>query len=259
MRFSITTMKFFKIDKFFIGLIGVILISGCHERFYAPLAQNVPLFKEKDEVRVSLNYTENDHIEFANLMAAYALSDKFAIQANVNLLFSEGSRLFELDLAKNGGEGSLAFGWYKPLNEKLRFEIFGGDAIGYRNNTPDRYEYLRFRYNKLFLQPSIGLTTNLLDLALTTSFSYMNMFISNVYDRDGELTDVSRNKIAEEIQNKRHSLLFEPGFTLRIGSKLRKFQLQAVHSFNLSHPELPYDRFSVSFGLFVSPDFRSKE
>ena len=139
------------------------------------------------------------------------------------LLFSEplGGLLFDVDLGKGGGEGSLAFGWYKLLNEKLRFEIFGDDAIGYRNNISDRYEHLRFRYNKLYLQPSIGLTTNLLDLALTTSFSYMNMFITNVYDRDGELIDVSGNKIAEEIHNKRHSLLFEPVFTLRIGAKAK--------------------------------------
>lgn len=139
----------------------------------------------------------------------------------------------------------------------MRFEIFGGDAIGYRNNRPDGYQYARFRYNKLYLQPSIGLKTNLIDLAWTTSFSYMNMFITNVYDSEGERIDISRNKIAEEIQNKRHSLLFEPGITLRIGGKQAKFQLQIVNTFNLSHPELPYNRYSISFGLFFSPVFKT--
>ena len=49
----------------FISVAIVVCLSGCQSMYYAPNAQNVPMFKEKNEVRISAAYSRTGEISDA--------------------------------------------------------------------------------------------------------------------------------------------------------------------------------------------------
>ncbi len=254
--------------RYIIGICCIVMLVGCNNQsFYAPVTQNVPFFKEKGEARFSFNsaFTEESGTSFSGLMAAYALSDKHAIQGNFFFGgYDSGSPGFFNFFQKHSTfEGGLAFGWYNTMDEESRAELFVGNNLGFKKinaNGVDIPEYhLNSAYNKLYIQPSFGKGSKYFDFALTPALSYLYMFKFDLLDGKGKPMSYTKFPKESAIANNKHSLLLEPGMTIRFGIKEVKFQLQGVRSFNLLHKELPYEKYSISFGLFVSPDIKSKD
>lgn len=253
--------------KYITGFFIIFILAGCNQSYYAPVTQNVPFFEEKGEARFSFNsvFTEESSTRFFGIMAAYALSDKHALQGNFFFdSYDSGSPGFFNFFQKHTTfEGGLAFGWYNTMDEESRVELFVGDNIGFKKinaNGVDKPEYhLNSAYNKLYIQQSFGKGSKYFDFALTPALGYLYMFKFDLLDNNGKPMSFTKFPGESAIANNKHSLLFEPGVTLRLGIKEVKLQLQGVRSFNLSNKGLPYEKYSISFGLFVSPDFRSKE
>ncbi|MCZ2102624.1 MAG: hypothetical protein LC107_13930 [Chitinophagales bacterium] len=238
--------------KYIAGIYCIVMLFGCRYAHYALQTQNVPFFKEKDEVKYSTIISGHA----IGLMSAYAYSDKNALQAN--FFYSQNfTTLGILDFysSHNSYEGGLAYGWYKAKDEKRRFEIFIGDHVKFSKESSGSGggHILKSAYNKLFVQPSFGKSSTYLDFAVTPALGYMYMFKLDLYDDDGRPMPLSYHKMISRIENKRHSLLFEPGITLRIGGQYTKLQIQMVGSINLIHDGLPYDDLSISLGLFGMP------
>jgi hypothetical protein len=223
----------------------IFILTGCTHYYYVPPTQNVPLFREKNEVRITANVS-NDVGVGVDIQAAYAMTDKFAIMTS----FSSVKDEYENDLGK-GNYFDLALGYYKPLDKNIVFEIYGGFGSStqnhkysyYNDGSPGSEAHLSFV--KLFLQPSFGYTSNGFDVAVTAGLS--NVIFREINNRvyQGSVHYEGVNLLS---QNK-SSFLFEPSLTLRGGWKYAKVQAQILYSKNLSHPELNFFSYRSSLGL----------
>ncbi len=245
--------KIWVMGKYIMGIFCIVMLVGCKQGYYAPVAQNVPLFKEKNEAKISFNYSKSKEASFLSVMSAFAFTDKHAIQGNI--FYGRQTRFDspETGPSSNMLEGSMAFGWFKALDTESRVEIFIGNNLGFRElSSHGNWENLSYTYNKLFVQPSVGMGSKFFDIAATTSIGYMNLFGMKFKDRSGTSLPFENYVDAAKIHNNKNSLFLEPGLTLRIGSEKLKFQIQGVYSFNLLHKDLPFDRYSISFGFLIS-------
>lgn len=223
----------------------IFIMTGCTHYYYVPPTHNVPLFREKNEVRITANVS-NDVGVGVDIQAAYAMTKKFAVMTS----FSSVKDEYEVDLGK-GNYFDLALGYFKPLDKNTLFEIYGGfgsstqnHKYGYYNDgSPGAEAHLSFI--KLFLQPSLGYTSNGFDVAVTAGlsniiFREINNRVSHGSPHYEEVNLISKN---------RSSFLFEPSLTVRGGWKYAKVQAQILYSKNLSHSELNFFSYRSSLGL----------
>ena len=232
--------------QLFAVVVGCFCMLGCSHVYYVPPAQNVPLFKEKNEVRIAANYSQDVGKEF-DIQAAYSITERFAIMTNFCSVADDVS-----EPQQSYGEGNYfdaAFGFYKPLDRNWVFEIYGG--IGTSNQKHRYMDYnepvstAELSFISFFLQPNIGFTSKAFDVAVATRLSNITFHsikdnrvsIQNEYDA---LSRISANK---------NSFLIEPSLTLRVGWKYVKLQAQGLYSKHLSNQYLGFHDYRASLGL----------
>ena len=227
------------------------LLSSCSHYYYVANVQNVPLFKEKNELRLSGTYGEGDETRCLEIQTAYSVTDNIGFMAD--FMSASGG-----DISSNNyGKGNYfegAIGYYRPTGKFGVIEIYTG--VGSSNQ---HHEYTSAYYKdyhgssdlsfiKLFVQPSFGLTFNALDIALSTrvgSLSYYNINnkISGDFNGYNDLNTVA---------NKNHFIL-EPAATLRAGWKNVKVQVQAVYAGIVNSPELDFgEEWHLTIGLNIA-------
>ncbi len=252
MIFKTTIPLFSKQRALMCMMLLSFLLTGCVHYYYYPGMHNVPLFKEKGESRATLALSEGEETSALEVQAAHSISDKYA--AALNFMYASGGS------GKDFGEGKYlegAFGYYKPLAKSKVFEVFGGIGAGNQHHDysigvfgmNDVYKgFSELSFTKVFVQPSIGYSSNIFDVALSTRFS--NLYFHKVNNQiDSGISDlVEVNKISQN----RNSILFEPGITLRAGWKQAKLQLQFNTSTNLTHPQLKFEYYNLNIGLFIA-------
>ena len=104
-------------------LFLVVLLSSCSHYYYIPNIQNVPLFKGKDEYRISGAYGGGDKSSCIEVQAAYSVTDKIGIMTD--FMSAKGGNVS----GKNYGKGNYfegAIGYYKPIKRTGVIEIYGG-------------------------------------------------------------------------------------------------------------------------------------
>ncbi|MFH1005089.1 MAG: hypothetical protein V1781_06305 [Bacteroidota bacterium] len=232
-----------------IFLLFAVLLCSCSHYYYMSNIQNVPLFKEKNECRLSLAAAAGEEISGTEVQGAYSVTDNFAIMTNFMLAESG-------DNSKNNwGKGNYidgAIGYYKPLDEFAVFEIYGGFGASkqhhqyannnYNNGTSD------LSFTKLFLQPSIGLTFNAFDIALSTRICNLSFFkIDNQIDKRN-----SEFYYLDTIAQNRNSYLLETALTIRGGWKYVKVQLQFGGLKNFTNPNLRFETHYGSISLYIT-------
>jgi len=228
-----------------------LLLSSCSHYYYVPGAQNVPLFREKNELHISGSYGEGSETKGINIQAAFSLTDKIGIMAD--FMSAKGGNLSDHNYGK-GNYFDGAVGYFKPLDKYGVFEIYGGIGRGdqyheyssFYNNQSTGYADLSFF--KLYLQPSFGFTSDCFDIALSTRISRITF---NILDNNiSGNTDSYTNLIA--LSDKSH-LFLEPGITIRAGWKSVKVQVQAVYSRYLNNPRLYIgEEYHISLGLYCT-------
>ena len=185
-----------------------VLLCSCSHYYYVSNVQNVPLFREKNEYRISGIYAVGDETTCAEVQAAYSVTGKIGIMAD--FMTAKGGKVSD----NNWGKGNYfdgAIGYYKPLGKSGVFEIYGG--LG---GSTQHHEYTILNFNggtiynsyggksdlsflKAFVQPSIGLTYKSFDIAVSTrisriSFTNIDNSISgnpDLYNRLNALLDKS--------------------------------------------------------------------
>lgn len=217
---------------------------GCSPKYYSPNTQNVPLFSESGEWNLSAAGNDNQ-FEF---QAAYAVTDGFAVQANAGLFVPK-----DLD---NGDGGSGRFiemgaGYFKPVTDKLIFELYGLAGFGGVENelrsrattdpvTNGTLSASVFRYG---FQPNFGFKSKYFSAAVSSRI--VNVLYSNV---DGSLMYDGENQQAY-LNDNNSNFLIEPALTLRGGFDVAKLQLQIGRSFNLSNSDFRQDKAFATVGL----------
>ena len=247
-------------------LFLAVLLSSCSHYYYVANVQNVPLFKEKNELRFSGAFAFGDESTCIEAQAAFSVTDNIGVMANY--MHAQGGEVSNEDYGK-GNYYDGAIGYYKPIKDFGVFEIYGG--IGGSNQ---HHEYSSFRYDdntgtyhdvydgksdlsfmNLFIQPSFGITFDFFDVAFSTRFcrvSFTNIeknIFGNTYLYD-EINTISDKSY----------LYLEPAITLRGGWKYIKIQFQASYAGNLNSPRIYIgEEAHISVGLYFTLAERLKK
>lgn len=231
----------------------IITFCDCTHYYYMPNMQNVPLFKEKNEVNATLSIGTGDQTSTLEFQGAYSFTNNLAVSTNLMLANGE----YNNDKG-NGTYIETSLGYFRPLlYDFLIFELFSGVGMG--NQEHIYYDYpwggsptymgtSNCNLFKGFIQPAIGITFYPVDFAISGRFSYLNFIkvtnnINKSYPDFCYLDTISKN---------RTSYLFEPALTIRLGWKYTKLQLQLVNSFNLANADLRFEKFNLNLGLFLT-------
>ena len=235
-----------------VGIMALFSLDSCTHYYYAPNQHNVPLFKEKNEVRLSGAFISGDEINGCDVQAAYAMTKESAIIANA-LVLNPNTTISSTSIPANpntsgAGKGQLyelGAGYYKPIpsrvsaiSRKFVFETYGVLGLGNSTNYYGDYPQYNVTTNlfKAYVQPSIGFTTNLFDIVFSAKIGALHTFgVKSNYP--GAIVDTlvqngeSIKSDLSILSQSRTSFLFEPAFTFRIGFKYVKFHVQWGASF----------------------------
>ncbi len=235
---------------FLFGLSISVLLSSCKHTYYIPNTHNVPMFKEKNELRASISNGEAEHIKTLDFQGAYSITNHIALMGSY--MEARGGNYS----AGNGGKGTysdLALGYYRTVGENGVLEAFAGYGIShqqhrYNSKSPHVHNVSSMSYMKYFIQPSIGITTKYIDLAFSPRFSQVSFYnfstnLESSHDEYPYLDTLSRN---------RTSYLFEPAITIRGGWQYIKLQLQISDAKILSGRNLPFEKSIASIGFSFS-------
>jgi hypothetical protein len=223
---------------FFINLLLLlVLCSACHESFYYPNMQNVPLFQKKGEIRgaaaISSGIAGADGRGY-EFQGAYALSDHIGIMANYLAYTTLQENPFNI-----GEIGVGAFSTIKKYGSIDCFAGIGRAAVrDYGINYGMGYTGFGINYTKIFIQPSIGFTSPNFDIA------FSNRIVFLTYDHIPVFTTVLLDKNAT-----RYFQLIEPAITCRVGPELVKFQMQLVIC---PDDAIPHHNININAGLYIS-------
>ncbi len=242
--------------KTFLLLFLACAFSSCTHYYYMPTTKNVPLFREKNEYRLSGTLSSGSEIDAKEIQAAYSFTNRFAVMANY--MSASGGNLSSNDWGK-GKYYEAAFGYYNSYKKNKVFEVFAGMGIGNQQHKYEESSYsfmgggtsyydigssdLSFR--KLFIQPSIGYSNRIVDIAYSSGLSWLSFYDvkNNITSNKAPYLDV------DAIAKKRNSYMFENALTLRLGWNYVKVQFQFQTSHQLSKPELAFEGGMASMGL----------
>jgi hypothetical protein len=219
---------------------SAVFLSSCSHYYYVANVQNVPLFREKNELRLSGSYGCGDESQSGEAQVAYSITDKLALMAN--FMRATGGTVSSKDYGK-GTYFEGAVGYFKPIAEFGVFEVYGGLGGCRQHHEYTRLTYDGSSYNdtyqgssdasfvKLFIQPSFGITFNWFDVAFSTRIC--NITYTSIKNNIlGNTTEYEKLYAAEA---KSHFNL-EPALTLRAGWKNVKVQVQAEYAGVLNNP-----------------------
>jgi hypothetical protein len=236
--------------KTIMGITSIlaVFLCSCSHYYYVANVQNVPLFKEKNEIQLSGSYGGGDESVSIDIQTAYSITDNIAVMAN--FMHANGG-----DPAyKNYGKGNFfegAIGYFKPVGKYGVFQIYGGiGGCGQHHEYSSTYynEYegsSDLSYVRYFVQPSFGITFKALDIAFSTRFCdvYFNKIDNNVTGNYYPATDLYSLKYSNHFN-------LEPALTIRGGWKNIKLQIQAEYAGLINNQELYFgEDWHLSIGL----------
>ncbi|MBA3971314.1 MAG: hypothetical protein H0X46_04100 [Bacteroidetes bacterium] len=224
---------------------AALLLTSCSTTLYVPNTVNVPLLKEKGEIK--LNIDQN------NLQAAVAVSEHVGVMVNGFYRDHIGSNSYQ----HKGALGEIGVGYFKPLDDDpFVLEAFVGAGVGnvsksevLTNGNESRTATFDARATKVFIQPELGYTSRFFDLALSPRFSMIKFsdFNSSNYT-EGELA----NDYLDKGRLTSNPYLFaEPAVTMRIGYKWLKLQAQYGMVVNIGGGQIRHPQNYSSLGLTV--------
>lgn len=208
-------------------ILTALLAGSCSPTLYIPNMINTPLLGEKGDFKATIGGTGMAPGPSLDLQGAYALSDRLAVMANGSLMGYRKPQEwggFRQDLVEAGLGTYKAFWPNKNGFNRGRTEVFAGAGAAWSEdrslhfinssgfNSGDTY---RSNYQRLFLQPSFGIRTRVLDAAITTRLAWA-YFSDYQHRRGGDAIEKSRFGFAT----------IEPVLTLGLGYKYVKVFLQ---------------------------------
>jgi len=219
-------------------ITGSLLLSffSCSPE-YLPNMASTPVFEDKGEIQANIGAG----ISGTDAQLAYAVSDHIGVMANTSFR-SQTSDTTDDFHKHNFAE--FGAGYYTKIAEKATISVYGGYGFGnvkskVDNNLIDN-DVTDADFNRIFLQPSIGVTTRHFDASFTPRLV---------------LVDV---KYKEEVLNeaKGYHPIIEPVLTTRFGFENVKFITQAGLSLPFNGEKLDFDiqPFILSVGVHLNID-----
>ncbi len=255
--------------------LGLIL-SSCHQLYYVPSIQNVPVFREKNEFNLSGAYAVGNESESGELQTSYSITNHLGI--TTNFMKTKIGNYAKEDFV-SGTNYDFGIGYFTPLGSKAVFEVYSGygrnrQHHGYshseRNSPTGTIEYISdgdayLKYRKIYFQPAVGLVSDYFDVIGSLRISQVKYTYID-YDEGINPEDIM---IMDMLEGKYHYII-EPAITLRTGWKYIKFQFQASYAENLNDTDDDNDdddlydfiegpHISCGFYLTLSQRWKKKE
>ncbi len=205
--------------------VFIFILHGCAPA-YVPNAVNTPLLSNAGEFHASLA-TGTSGID---PQIALGITDHFGIMINGS--FANRTSDSTDDFHKHQFI-EMAPGYYTNFEKNGRFEIYGGYGIGKIQAEFDNIfwrSYSNVSYYRIFIQPSIGFTSDYAEGSLAARIVMLN--------------------ISQE-HNQNTGYFVEPAATIKFGAKPVKMYIQLGFSLpvNTSKVEFNYQPFMFSFGV----------
>lgn len=179
-----------------------LLCSSCTS-LYIPTVRNVPLFSGKGDFQGTVSIGNG-----LNVQAAYSPFRHLAVAVNG---LGANNKLVPQFAYRTHQSAEFALGYY--TKGRFPFEIFGGYGTGMGEGRDSSLNVIFFgsaletaagRYNKYFLQPTIGLNRKRLQYALSVRLSYV----------DFKSISLATNNHPKEVE-KIPIYFLEPSFTFK--------------------------------------------
>ncbi|MDP4270686.1 MAG: hypothetical protein Q8909_11250, partial [Bacteroidota bacterium] len=197
--------------KNFVCILGMgiaLILSGCTHYYYLAETQNVPLFTQKGDLKVSGGVGCGEGTYNAEMQGAYSILDYLSASVGVMGMGSEKA-LFE---ESGGTTFHGARGFYSPVGKSMVFETYGGLGGYYQHNHYQNGTYISdITAMRMFLQPNLGYVSKSFEMAISTRISKLNYSkvsqnLPTAMVEYARLTQIARDK---------QYLLVEPALTLR--------------------------------------------
>ncbi len=204
---------------------AVIYLNSCAPA-YVPNTLNTPLLSNKGEFQLGIN----GGLSGFDPQAAYAITD------NIGLMLNGSFRNSTSDSTDNFHKHNfveLGSGYYTKFGSIGRFETFAGYGYGKLKAYSEAGIFESFadaNCNRIFLQPGVGMATQLFDGSFTT-----RIVLIDLVQNDLHFTEV----------------FFEPALTFKLGYKYVKGMVQLGLSLpmNSEGVDFNYYPFIFSFGI----------
>ncbi len=234
------------------SLSVIMLCTSCVHYYYAPGANNVPLFKEKNEGRIQLQYSSGNFMRGFDLQSAYAVGKHLGLQCNF-LYAGENDEDYG---SGNGTYIEAAMGYFKPLNNnRWVFETYAGLGTGIVHNKYEMQASATTGVTKLFIQPSFGYSSINFEMALSSEFSTVIFKVRNsTLTKDNNFGDFDD---IEFLRSTKSSFFWEPGIIIRGGFKNVKALAQLTVTLT-DNARLPIENTNFSLGIIVPFRIKSK-
>jgi hypothetical protein len=229
----------------------IFLFTSCSIVYY-PNRLNVPLLSSEKELVANGAVGANG----ADVQAAYAVNDFFALQVSGNTYYN--SNEYQRNIHQYGDFG---FGYYLKTDKLFKLEVFGGVGAGrgedkkYDNGIVN--DYAQGYYYKIFVQPNIGLSNDYFDFAFSTRISNVNF-----YNFSSTYTGVPINGVYQrELENGPflfNTLFIEPALTAGLGYKMFKATAQLGFALPVYEPSYDYNPLIMNIGLQFKNKLKSK-
>lgn len=210
-----------------LACLGIALLWASCRPLYTPNPVNIPLFSQGEEVHGSLAVGSNGY----NLQLAWAPVEHLGLMLNANTYSVYTDSVFVRRFRHQYVEAGA--GYWTRLNKYLRQEIYVGLGTGANGEDP-----IRYFYNRLFIQPTIGLSRRYFDLGFAPRITFANHYATENTGGRSEFTD--------------EAIFFEPAAVFRAGYDQIKFQFQAHRSFALGGAPFTYQNWTFGFGIHIT-------
>ena len=234
-------------------LIALALSMFSCKVMYVPNAQNVPLMKEKNDLKASVGLED--------VQVAYAVTDNIGVMANgfykkSDWTITSGTRNNKYFSSRTLFEGGV--GYFKPLSGNTVFETYAGGGMGHVQYNYDLMddgalqEANEFGVNmvRFFIQPAIGVQKE------TFGFAFSSRFAGVSFAEPDTLNYTPAQLAEEDIDNLSGDLymFIEPCLTIRAGIPYAQFQAQLYYNYKITGNTLNHRRLGLNLGVFINVD-----
>ncbi len=220
---------------------------------YVPNAQNVPLMKEKNDLKAT--------ISLEDAQFAYAVTENIGVMANAfykksDWTITSGSLENKYLSTRTLFEGGL--GYYKPLSEKSVFETYAGGGMGHVQYNYDLYdggsldESNEYGANitRFFVQPAIGVQEENVGYAFSARFAGVSFSDPEIVNYTvAELEEENIDDISSDLY-----MFIEPCVTIRAGFEYLQFQAQLYYNYKITNTVLNHRKLGLNFGVYINVD-----
>lgn len=207
--------------------VTVVLIASCAPT-YVPNVVNTPMLSNKGEFHANFNTGTSGF----DPQLSYAITDHIGVMLNGSF---QNRQRDSSDSHHRHKFIEFGAGYYTKFSELGRFEMYAGYGSGNINAHYDFVLWESFsdvKYNRIFVQPAIGISTRWFDGSFAMRMAYVDIFQSN---------------------HRTNGFFMEPALTVKLGYDYFKIVSQMGYSFPAdNYVRFDYEPFIFSVGIQVT-------